>query len=154
MFNPNPELLLLGGQGIDEKGLERKVIFHVSRKTGKKCGGYTIYRPGNEHLVPIENCCYLNDLLHGDDVFYGQGCVAKKICFLRGKQLKGENLMCEGGHTFGEVEKRARKNTAEKSHSLRKLLSNASVSEAIKTGNVLKVKSAMTRALKKKEIGE
>ena len=82
LFNPNPEFLLLGGQGIDEKGLERTVMFHVSRKTGKKCGGYTIYRHVNEGIVPIEECYYLNDLLDiikKDITCFGIVCKAEDV---------------------------------------------------------------------------
>ncbi|MBR6412625.1 MAG: hypothetical protein IKS41_05650 [Alphaproteobacteria bacterium] len=155
------EPICLRGWGVDENGVKREVLFHVSRKTGKKCGRYLIYRPkeeGGRRSPIIEVCNYLNDLLHGDDVFYNSwGTEIKEIYFLRGRQLNGKGYIgnaYNGGPIFGEEEKRARKNTAEKSRDLRELFSDTSVKEAIKTGNILKVKSAMTRALKKKEMGE
>ena len=164
----DPKVLDLVGWGIDEKGVKRRVRFDVSRKTGKKCGFYGIYRSREElnelsindypNNTRVEECHYLNDLLHGDDIFIdGRGRIIKKICFLRGRQLNGKGYIgnaYDGGPIFGEVEKRARKNTAEKSRNLRRLFSDASVKEAIKTGNLLKVKTAMTRAIKKKEMDE
>ena len=185
-WHPNPELLPLKGWGIDENGVKREVRFSVSRKTGKKCGEYLIYRPKEEvkrhhssfnsnllkcyptleesidpgcYPLIIERCDYQNDLPHGNDVFYNaSGEITKIICFLRGRELKGEDSQGETwlNHVqlVGEKERTERKNAAEKSLNLRKLFSNASVLKAIKTGDVVKVKSAMTRALKKKEMGE
>ncbi len=160
------KLMRLTGWGIDVKGIRRQVEFDVSRKTGKKCGFYYILRPKEEqnedyHLLGIgciEVCQYLNDLLHGDDTYYDMHGKERTIRFLRGRRLEGERLssVCTDirSTSIGEAEGEKRKNAARKSHDIRKLFSNTSVLEAIKTGNVLKVKSAMTRAIKKKEMGE
>ena len=165
-----PEILNLRGWGIDKDGIKRRVRFSVSRKTGKKCGWYNIYRSKEEleesrgdHPL-MEKCKYLNDLPHGSDIFYDPyGFVIDTIRFLRGRQLKGKDSFriysgFKVGFDGGEVrfvdEEGKRDDIAEKSQNLRELFSDVSVKEAIKTGSLVKVKTAMTRALKKKEMGE
>ena len=141
----NPQVVTLEGIGVDEMGKERVVRFDVSRKTGKKNGAYFILRPleADENLgglwgsrfFPhwIEVCRYANDLLHGEDSFYNEaGLLWKRSYFHRGRE------------SVANIEKAYQ---AEERHHLRQLFSKGSVQKAIKTGNPVKIKSAMTRAL-------
>ena len=99
----NPKTRTLGAIGLDERGVKRRIMFDISRKTGKKCGRYYIYHPKEEqkgtrfNSCLIEQCFFLNDLLHRDDIFYNErGEKTKKIWFLRGRQLNGNVLLPKG----------------------------------------------------------
>ena len=130
--------------------------FLVSKKTGKKDGFYSVRtiltkeqrdalgRKAARYTEYVEECHFLNDVLHGKEEHYyichfgtqfdigGLDGTVFETTWYRGKEISG---------------KRAEKGREAKG--LRRLLSLPSVQKAIKAGDVLKVKSAMTRALKK-----
>ncbi len=134
------------GTGLDAWGRKRKVMFSVDKRTNKKQGRYVIFDTeigkektpialikSSEH---VEICNYVNDLLHGETLFGRPSLLGpeKLIHFHRGKKLS-------------ETEYEERGAKSEKARDIRKLLSDASVVEAIKTGDPVKVKSAITRAI-------
>ena len=69
------------------------------------------------------------------------------IYFLRGKQLEGEEGtgIWADPKTFGAIEVKERREKSEKAHDIRKFLEDASIVEAIKTGDPVKVRNAAAR---------
>ena len=125
------------GYGQDKSGNKRLVLFYVSRKTNKKEG---IYRITLAEKLPMKfpydmllECNYNADHLNGLERDYKNNIFTY---WSKGKQVESPAV---------------RKDLASRKKSLRKLFSNPTVQEAIKTGNLLKIKTAMTKALGSRE---
>lgn len=160
--------------GEKEKWRQLSVIFEVSKKTNKKNGAYIVFNKTclfNNNLNPEEllptcldknhdypylvfECNYNEDVLHGKEIYFVEkwGALGTEDFLNRFPHRTSRTFI--RGKRMGQSKIKKRLRIAEKSTDLRELFSDNSVKEAIKTGSLLKVKSAMTRALKKKEMGE
>ena len=127
------EFVLMTGIGVDKEGQDRLVLFEVSRATKKKNGNYLISSNGQlpiTYTTVLLSCKYRDDLLDGKEYVYGNGGLIVNT-WHQGKKINPNPI---------------RNDQASKAKHVRKLLSDESVLEAIRTGDPLKVKSAMTKA--------
>ena len=155
IFPRKNNMLILEGIGLNKKGEKRKVIFQVSTKSHTKEGPYEIlYTPQEEQLLaPIypgsegnlpkaeEICYYVNDRLHGEDRFYHPWVYSMGY---RGME-PDYSLFFYRGRQMGSAEGWEREEMAKKALAIRRLLSDPSIVEAIKTANPLEVKNTATR---------
>ena len=134
--------ITMHGWGINKNGERAHIIFQVSKKTGKKEGCYIVdkyvtYKNGfQERLSEISY--YQIDLLNGREYHYDS----------TGRQTIAEWHL--GKKTNLDKRRIAAKNVTV----LRQLFSDTSVKKIISSGDIVKIKSALTRALKKRELGE
>ena len=126
--------------GLDAEGKTAQVLFEVSKKSGRIDGEYIVLRPkcpdGSEY---IESFNYKEGLLHGKEFHERQKGVFRSMGHVvQWRHGKKVNTTLDAADYI-----------AQDSKTLRRLFSDASVKEAIKTGSLLKVKTAMTQAIKK-----
>lgn len=157
----DPKTRTLEAIGLDDKGNKRRVVFQVSRKTNRKYGSYLILMSEEEKkkwpyaCEPVERCQYINDRLDGEDCIclrqphpLSHGSY-KRTYFLRGRQLEGKEIEHYNENCteeiFGRVEKKKREQKTKKARDIRKFLEDASIVEAIKTGDPVKVRNVAAR---------
>lgn len=163
-FKITPKRRFMEGVGLNKFGDKAYVRFVISKETGKKEGLYAIVSKVENHEgryyealrsfynTFIEESVFQNDVLHGSERHYYT---------TNNKKLNTEladdtvyTTVWRHGTNIGAAGISKRKDVAKEVKSLLKLFSDASVKEAVETGNIFKVKRAMTRAVKKKEMGE
>ena len=153
--------VLITGIGKDMKGRKANVRFTVLKESHIKDGMYEITRelPPSESGLSFtsdyrEDLRYLNGRLHGkEQVWVCAGPMAshtlKTTYWQRGKECPRlpatwRFLGMRGSETAYIKEKQAKS-----AHDIRKLLEDASVVKAIKTGDPVKVRNAATRVAMK-----
>ena len=138
------------GKGIDKDGNPATVVFTVSLKTGKIDGKYGIERETSKECdgedasiyeFYCESSYFKDGVLHGEEEGCYQGVHRGVVVRSPWKEVFNRTWV-RGRSIEGKKEDivRAAKTT-------RQLLSDSSVLAAIRTGDPLKVKSAMTRAI-------
>ncbi len=137
-FKPKKDVLYIfgTGKGMNE-GKKYGVLFEVSAKTKKKNGLYktlSIFDTdlyGNPKWGTSEEYQFKDDVLHGKE-----------------RRFVPDNYRVEDFYLWRNGEKQdisIRNFAAKKAHTLRKLLEEKTLVDAIKTGDPLKVKSALTK---------
>ena len=150
--------ILITGMGRDAKGRKAKVRFTVLKKNHIKDGMYEIRRkisPGefgpsfDKGSLYIEDSRYLNGRLHGEEEIWVRGTasvlnqmVLKRIYWRQSKKRDSDYLT---ESRYEEI----RDGQAEYARGIRKLLEDASVVKAVKTGDPVKVRNATARAAMK-----
>ena len=136
------------GEGIDKDGNPVGVGFYVSLKTGKIDGEYNVSREtSKEHDGEDASTyeCYWERSYFKDGIMHGKEsggyCSVRRGVVVRSpKKVVFNRTWVRGRSIEGKKE-----DIVSAAKIVRRLLSNASVVEAIKTGDPLKVKSAATR---------
>lgn len=153
--------ILIAGIGKDMKGRKANVRFTVLKESHIKDGMYEITRelPPSESGLSFtsdyrEDLRYLNGRLHGKEkVWVCAGPLAsrtlKTTYWQRGKECPRLPFKPLFFGRRGSETAYIRDKQSEAAHDIRKLLEDASVVKAIKTGDPVKVRNAATRVAMK-----